>query len=564
MDGTLRAGARETSAPQTVGLLALILLSDLYLHTSVPVAAGPGPGFIAMLAWAAVVLWSALMSTRAATAVVWLAAALSAVVYGVTTPWANDMALVAACYAPVIGTIGIAVHSLRRTYERETRAAAELDAANARAAKTVTELSALLDVSQMSELSFDLGMLFQSSMAAVSRALRMHRGTLALYDEATQELKVKYAFGLTPAQIAAGRYRLGEGIHGTVMSTGQAMAIPNIGEEPIPLSSGGAPVEALSRRPRTVAILCMPVRMEGRTIGVLSVDRAPVDDRTLGDDVGFLTILASIFGQALRIQQMVDHALRQERLAALGQLATSVAHEVRNPLAGIRGAAELLQSDDPLPVSDAQACASLIVTEVDRLARVVEQLLRFGDHRRGERAKHDLVDILDRVLTLVGPECDEIGIEIIRRYGANSTCLEADGDQLAQVFLNLARNAVEAMPNGGTLIVEVHTSPRESVGDGRVLRYIEVIITDTGVGIPQPARERVFDPLFTTKRKGTGIGLALSRRLIEEHDGYIEVRSPEVGGTSMVVTLPSLASEPSTASTNAEIGTQPNHGAGHR
>lgn len=504
--------------PLVVGLLFTIGLVNLYLYTT-PTDVHDAGNIVPHVFYGLVVVASLYASTWGVS-IVWGAATLSMFAFAaVQAEWSRLM-MGAIVFAPASGMTARVIRRLRVVHAEYAQNLRDLDAANADASKRLAELSALFDISRMAGLTFDLEELFRASMERISQGLQMYRGTLAIFDPTSQELKVKYAYGLSSREIAAGRYRLGEGLYGRVFAAGEAMAVPNVGDEPLSLS------EALSMRTRSVAFLCIPIKMEGQTVGVLSVDRAPVDSRTLGDDLNFLTILASLFGQALKIQQMIEATVQQERLAVLGKIARSVAHEVRNPLGGIRGAAQLLQLRQLDP--DATEYLRIIVEEVDRLNRVVEQLLHFGDPRPSNLQKHDLREILERVLFLTADGIAANRIVVIREFASSLPPVEADGDRLTQVFLNLVRNALEAMPCGGKLRLSVKTS------HGAVV----VSVCDTGEGIPPHLREEVFNPLYTTKQKGTGLGLALTRRFVEECGGFIEVCENSPRGACFRVTLP--------------------------
>jgi nitrogen-specific signal transduction histidine kinase len=541
---TVPAGSRSGDAALTLVLLLVVGLLNLYLYASDgDVVAG---GVIVPQFYYLVVLVSALVSRPMALGAVWMGTSASSVVFAVAHAGDATLALMAAAFPPVAGAMALAVRSLRKADTGREDSLRALDSANAQARKRLTELAALFEVSQHVGLTFDLEGLFHETMRCVSSRLRMYRGVLAMADPHTHEIRVRYAYGLTQEQIARSRYRLGEGIYGRVVMTGEPMAVPNIGDEPIVLhaAEGAAPLGVLPARP--VAFLCVPVRMEGKTVGVLSVDRGPVDERTLEDDLHFLTILASIFAQALKIQDMVDAALEQERLAALGKMATRVAHEVRNPLGGVRGAAQLLQMSLPdrrepadAWVADAHDYAGVIIREVDRLNAVVEELLHFGNVRPARREAHDLPALLDHVLFLTAAPCQAANVRVTREYEANLASVEVDGDQMTQVFLNLVRNAIEAMPDGGELHVVARTaSPPDGHGGGA---SVEVEIADTGEGIPPHLRQAVFSPIYTTKRRGTGIGLALTRRLVQQHGGTIAVREREPHGACFAVALPVAA-----------------------
>jgi signal transduction histidine kinase len=222
--------------------------------------------------------------------------------------------------------------------------------------------------------------------------------------------------------------------------------------------------------------------------------------------------------------------VQAERLAAVGRLATSVAHELRNPLMVMRTAVYFLDR----VVSEGNVGESgeilkryftMIDREIDRQTKIINDLLFFSRNRPRQLADVDLNAILDETLMRVTmPE----SVEVRRELDAALPTIRADADQLQQVFVNLVTNAVQAMPEGGVLAI---TSYRDG-GDAVAL------VSDTGVGIPEEDMERLFQPFFTTKDKGIGLGLAVTRSLVEGHRGTISAASQPGHGTTFTVRLP--------------------------
>ena len=243
---------------------------------------------------------------------------------------------------------------------------------------------------------------------------------------------------------------------------------------------------------------------------------------------------------------MIDSLVQSERLATLGKLATTVAHEVRNPLGGIRGAAQLLELEsesDP----ETKAYIAVIIKEVDRLNRVIEQLLTFGKGRPTDFKLHNLHEIIENGLSICQPDLDQkrIRVEFSRWDDCPPVVVDADG--LTQVLLNLFRNAVESMDKGGALTIQTRcddvSAPADSeqpASENEALekKTVQIRVQDTGPGISPDVVPYLFDPFYTTKQKGTGLGLAISREVIEEHGGTIEVDATLTQGTAFIITLP--------------------------
>ncbi len=236
-----------------------------------------------------------------------------------------------------------------------------------------------------------------------------------------------------------------------------------------------------------------------------------------------------------QLQQKQQELIRAERLAAVGRISAQVAHEIRNPLSSIGLNVEMLE--DQLTesrfesVEDAKEARDLlasVIREVDRLTEITEDYLRLARLPTPSKRPEDLKKILEEVLSFAREELERAGVKIVAELPESGLPVSADEGQLRQVFLNLIRNAREAMANGGTLKVRATST-------GALL---DVRVSDTGSGIPPEVREKLFEPFFTTKPGGTGLGLSLSRQIVEAHGGRIDVDSAPTGGTTFVLEFP--------------------------
>jgi signal transduction histidine kinase len=232
---------------------------------------------------------------------------------------------------------------------------------------------------------------------------------------------------------------------------------------------------------------------------------------------------------------------RAERLATLGRVAASLAHEIRNPLAGIAGAVGVIA--DELPDTDPRKeIMDEILSQTRRLTKTVQDLLTFARPAAPTLASCDLHRVLDRVLLLLAEDPVAKRIRLVRNYCPDLPRLEADDKQLAQVFLNLLLNAAQAVHGDGQVTITTRLNDaggadgEPSASDGG--QTIEVSVTDTGPGIPPGILSELFTPFFTTKPRGTGLGLAISRRIVEDHGGWIRTESPPGQGATFRVGLP--------------------------
>lgn len=241
------------------------------------------------------------------------------------------------------------------------------------------------------------------------------------------------------------------------------------------------------------------------------------------------------------IRDLKERMRRSDRLATLGMIAAGIAHEVKNPLVGIRGAAQLMKSE-----LCSRSGASLIeyleviLKEADRLNNVLEGILDFTRLKPREMKEHNIHGILDRVLLLNEEQARQRGVVLSRLYDPSLPNLMGNQDQLIQVFLNIIKNAVEAMPKGGKLTVMTRMSDLFTTvqADGKKYQLMVVKVSDTGPGIKQEHLPDIFTPFFTTKDRGVGLGLALSYQIAQEHLGTIRVESRENEGATFSVYLP--------------------------
>jgi two-component system sensor histidine kinase HydH len=267
------------------------------------------------------------------------------------------------------------------------------------------------------------------------------------------------------------------------------------------------------------------------------------DDRTESafdaDDVDTFRQLAIGAARVIESSQAYERVKERDRLAALGEMAAGLAHEIRNPLGAIKGAAQLLGK--PSSAEETKEFLEIIVEEANRLNNVVT---RFLDYARSERpgregaGKVDLNQVVRKTEQLLRQEQTK-NIELRLRIDEQLPQIAGDPESLMQVFLNLGQNALQAMPDGGTLEILTTRRRRSRLGYGQ---FAEVRFRDTGIGIPRDKLKKLFIPFYTTKQKGTGLGLAISHRIVNQHGGTIEVRSTIGQGSTFSVFLP--AAEP--------------------
>lgn len=241
--------------------------------------------------------------------------------------------------------------------------------------------------------------------------------------------------------------------------------------------------------------------------------------------------LADLEEQQRTMAERLNYAeagmLQAARLAAVGQLAASIAHEINNPLYAARNSLYLL-AEDLSSERQASPYLSMASDQLTRIARIIERMRDFYRPTRGELGQYDLNVLLEETLALAGLNVRHGAIQMIFTPAHELPTVLCNGDQLRQVFLNLVLNAIEAMPEGGTLTVRTKAGPSVAV----------VEVQDTGIGIPDDIRAHLFEPFFTNKPNGTGLGLSISAHIVTQHGGQLEVESIVDQGSTFRVVLP--------------------------
>jgi two-component system NtrC family sensor kinase len=266
-----------------------------------------------------------------------------------------------------------------------------------------------------------------------------------------------------------------------------------------------------------------------RANAVARGDLTPRKVMATDDEIGELA--TTFEGMVAAIQRARAELVHAERLATIGKMAAHITHEIRNPLSSIGLNVELLEEEVLSAGADKEPAQLLaaIKAEVDRLSRIAEQYLSVARRPRPQLVRERVDDLVNELVAFVRPELDRAGVRVSIEADDGLPEVSLDESQLRQALLNLIRNAREAMPKGGQIIVRVRAGSPGGV---------EIIVDDTGAGIPEEARASIFDPFFTTKQRGTGLGLAVTREIVEAHGGAIACEARSAGGTRFRITLP--------------------------
>ena len=265
--------------------------------------------------------------------------------------------------------------------------------------------------------------------------------------------------------------------------------------------------------------------------------RVPVDVSAsiVRDETGVRSGAVLLFQDLSEIEALKQEVERERHLAALGRLAAGVAHEVRNPLSSLKGFAQFLKSKFN-PGSKEERYSDIMIEEVERLDRVVQELLDFAKPVSAERKASDVNSIVDDALSLVAEDAAFRHVEVVSDLGEDLPEVLVDGGQLRQVLLNVLLNGIEAMREGGRLTVRTRLTSGENPS-------VAIDVSDTGVGIGEDEMDKLFEPFYTTKPEGTGLGLTIVSRLVEQNRGRLSVQSVRGEGTTFTISLPADAEE---------------------
>lgn len=371
------------------------------------------------------------------------------------------------------------------------------------------------------------------------------KGGLSRFITAGIDETARQTIGLPP---------VGKGILGVLVREGKPLRLKNLSTDP---RAHGFP----AHHPAMHSFLGVPVTSKGKVRGNLYVTEKQgagefsEEDETLAITLATQAAIAlenaSLYEKLRRsydeLKQSQQLLVRQEKLASLGRLAAGLAHELNNPLSSVAGFAEALQRrveaeevSGPSALAEWGQYVTMIQDEVTRAAAIVRRLLDFARQREPAFSLVDVYDVALHAVSFVERQASLENQRIVVAPFPDRSLVQADAQMLQQVFLNLLTNALDAIEGGGEIRIDAHHR-REAVDPAYEQRWLDVFVSDTGIGISSEDLSRVFDPFFTTKDvgKGTGLGLAISQSIVEQHKGSIEVRSDGVGkGTVVLVSLP--------------------------
>ncbi len=388
-------------------------------------------------------------------------------------------------------------------------------------------LKILHTVSETVSRTLDVEEILKTALEALTHVTGHEIASLHLVATDGVTLELRADRGLSPQMREVNRrLSVGEGIIGRVASSGITTVVRDVMGSPDLLPSALETV----RRDRIRGFVCVPIYARGRMLGTLALGRQ-TDDPFDEGEVTLLEATAQQIAIALDNARLSSELVHAEKLSAVGELASGVAHEINNPLTTILGLAQLMLSRAELSASVRERIA-LIADEASRTAAIVQNLLMFARHYPPERRPCSLADAVHRVMALKSFQLEHDKIRVTLDLGDGQT-VWADENQIQQVLLNLVQNAHQAMARqSGERLLTVRLRRRE--------RHVAIEVLDSGPGIASHLLSRIFDPFFTTKApgEGSGLGLSVSYGIVGQHGGRLYAENRPEGGAIFVVELP--------------------------
>ena len=383
----------------------------------------------------------------------------------------------------------------------------------------VEKLNLLIDAAKTVNSTLDLDRLLDVILEAAIKSIAADRGTLYLVDELKSEIWSKALRGTEVIEI---RLPIGKGLSGYVAKTGETINIPDAHNDP----RWNPDVDKRSGY-RTNNMLCMPMQnRDGKIIGVFQMLNKKGGPFTTQDEefINALSIHASI---AIENARLAQEMINNERLSAVGRMASTIIHDIKNPMGTLRVYAQVMKKKSGN--EEAAKLADEMIHQVDRFVNMAQEILDFS---RGVSATNieetEFGEVMEGVLAFIEKDLTKRNIKIEKILNFQGK-VKVDQDKIVRVFYNIASNAADAMPTGGTLTVTT-----EDAGG-----MVKVDFKDTGTGMPEEVKRKIFEPFVTYgKKHGTGLGMAIVKKVMDDHKGKIEIETEMGKGTTIRLLFP--------------------------
>lgn len=389
--------------------------------------------------------------------------------------------------------------------------------------KEISRLHALIEATQTVNTSLEITRVLELILNEAMRITDAERGTIYLIDENTHEIWSRILVGNEMNEI---RQSIGKGISGYVAQTGETVNIEDAYHDPrfnpeFDLKSGF----------KTKNILCMPMNnRDNKIIGVFQLINKRIGKFDTEDET-FLRAFSINASIAIENSRLAAEMVKSERLSAVGQMAATIIHDIKNPMATIRLYAQVLRKK--AGNEEASGLVDEIDKQIDRLVNMAQEVLDFS--RGVSQLNFQKVaygDFLQEVLVFLQRDFEKRNISLLNENSFESE-IEIDADKITRMLMNIAGNSADAMPDGGKFFVRSRQSGTS----------LMIELEDTGTGMPEEIRRRIFEPFVTYgKKHGTGLGMSIVKKIVDDHGGEIQIQSELGKGTKMTVKLPLIQS----------------------
>ena len=397
--------------------------------------------------------------------------------------------------------------------------------------------ASLLTICQAMGSSLELREVLPTILRLSLEEMRAQQGSVLLFDKEQDKLEMLAAIGL-PAEIVAKGYIARKGsIAEWVIDHNQPLIMNSHAQ--------GDAYHAMDNRRKIYSSMCLPLRAFGAVIGTINLNRTDAGPGPfLNRDMDTMMVLASQAAQCIENSRLHESNLKTERLAAIGQTVAGISHCIKNVLTGVKGGMSLMEmaigSEDWKLLFQGK---DILHRNLDRLSSIVLDMLDYSKEREPCKSGAEVLTLFQEVALTVRSVAETREIEIEFRMDDPAFKVHCDGQQIFRCVLNLVHNALDATPKGGKVWFDAEkTTDRAAMRrlkDKTAAAAIILRIGDTGPGISEEHRAQIFDPFFSTKgSKGTGLGLAVTRKIIEEHGGHIEVESRPEDPAVFAIYLP--------------------------
>ncbi len=396
----------------------------------------------------------------------------------------------------------------------------------------------LVEICEAMGSAVELHQVLETVLERAMEEMQAQQGSILLFNSLTDQLEMLASRGLPTEMVNKGYIPRKGSIAEWVIENNQPLIINDT-----PTKSQYRVIDA---RRKIYSAMCVPLRARGKVIGTINLNRTSADPGLFNEsDLNTMVILAQMAAIFIENSRLHESNLKSERLAAVGQTVAGISHCIKNVLTGVKGGMSLMEMAanasnwEMLPQG-----LMILKRNLDRLGSIVFDMLDYSKERVPQKGAVTAFGLMEEISATVQPEADKNGVVVQMDADVALPSFQADGQQLFRCLLNLAQNAIDAMSEtGGVLWLRAECTNNPAIlarlRDKTAQQAIVLRVADTGPGISPENRALLFEPFFSTKgSKGTGLGLAVTRKIIEEHGGYIEIETIAPEPAVFAITLP--------------------------